>query len=165
MSPPLNQLARTRGALHTLLLSTDSGTLSSSDGNPAHTAERVAAALSSMQAASRHASALCPAEGSSWQQTWIQFGDKYLYLFTTGRHPESGLVQVPQRNKIRGEVAGARQPPDAPDSCCTASTLVLRSALASTESAEINPMMGNCSCEFTTRLSSRCVGAGETAQR
>ncbi|MGP3941896.1 roadblock/LC7 domain-containing protein [Streptomyces sp. 6N106] len=163
MSPPLNQLARTREALHTLLLSTDGGTLWSSDGIPVHTAERVAAALSSMQAASRHASALRSAEGSSWQQTWIQFGDKYLYLFTAGRYPESGLVQVSQRNKVRGE--GARQPPDGPDSCCTASTPGLGSTLASTESAEINTMMGDCSCEFTSRLSSRRVGAEETAQR
>ncbi|MFI0773046.1 roadblock/LC7 domain-containing protein [Streptomyces sp. NPDC021218] len=86
MSPSLNQFARTPGALHASLLSADRGTLSSSDGIPAHTAERVAAALSSMQAASRHASALCSAEGSSSQQTCIQFEDKCLHLFTVGSH-------------------------------------------------------------------------------
>ncbi|MFD8462322.1 roadblock/LC7 domain-containing protein [Streptomyces antimycoticus] len=86
MSPPLDQLARTPGALHALLLSADGGSLSSSDGIPAHIAERVAAALSSIQAASRHASALCSAEGSSWKQTWIQFGDTCLCLFAAGSH-------------------------------------------------------------------------------
>ncbi|AEM88584.1 roadblock/LC7 domain-containing protein [Streptomyces violaceusniger] len=86
MSPPLDQLARTPGALHALLLSADGGSLSSSDGIATHTAERVAAALSSIQAASRHASALCSAEGSSWKQTSIQFEDTCLYLFAAGSH-------------------------------------------------------------------------------
>ncbi|WP_307111401.1 roadblock/LC7 domain-containing protein [Streptomyces demainii] len=86
MSPSLNQLARTSGALHALLFSADGGSLPSSDGIPAHTAERVAVALSSMQAASRYASALCSAEESSWKQICIQFGDRCLRLFTAGSH-------------------------------------------------------------------------------
>ncbi|MFI0779308.1 roadblock/LC7 domain-containing protein [Streptomyces sp. NPDC021212] len=45
---PLDQLAHTPGALHALLLSADGGSLASSDGIPADTAERVAAALSSV---------------------------------------------------------------------------------------------------------------------
>nr|WP_232545887.1 roadblock/LC7 domain-containing protein [Streptomyces antimycoticus] len=82
----MDQLACTPGALHALLFSADGGSLSSSDGIPAHIAERVAAALSSMQAASRHASALCSAEEASWKQAWIQFGDTCLHMFAAGSH-------------------------------------------------------------------------------
>ncbi|MFD8386593.1 roadblock/LC7 domain-containing protein [Streptomyces sp. NPDC059679] len=77
-------LTHTPGVINALLLSGDGGPLSYSNGVSDDTAGLMAAALSAIQATSRHVAALCHTRSSTWDQSVIQFGDRCLYLFAAG---------------------------------------------------------------------------------
>lgn len=79
----LNELLRTPHTLRAIVLSGDGLMSASSDGVERDMADRMAAAVSGMQALSREAAEFAGCEGA-WEMTMIQFRGGYLFVMAAG---------------------------------------------------------------------------------
>ena len=79
----LDKLLRTPHTLRAIVLSADGLMSASSDGVDRDMADRMAAAVSGMQALSREAAEFADCEGA-WEMTMIQYRGGYLFVMAAG---------------------------------------------------------------------------------
>ncbi|MFP8887725.1 roadblock/LC7 domain-containing protein [Streptomyces mangrovi] len=102
----LDDLLRLPGVRHALVLTSDGLVRTYSEGLHRDTADRMAAALASYQAAARTMAEFCdePQEGS-WQQGVTEFGGGFVFLISAG---DNGFLAVATDKGVEMHVVTAR---------------------------------------------------------
>ncbi|MCC3654043.1 roadblock/LC7 domain-containing protein [Streptomyces sp. S07_1.15] len=101
----LDDLLKLPGVRHALVLTSDGLVRTHSDSLHRDTADRMAAAISSYQAAARTMAEFCDEPQGSWQQGVTEFGGGFVFLIAAGTN---GFLAVATDKSVEMHVVTAR---------------------------------------------------------